>query len=293
MEQNKTLANAVKLLSNGKLQEAELELTAIVSDNSEDADALSSLALVEIYKGEYDDALQLLVSAIRIKPNVARLHFLISLVLAKLHRTDESDEFFISGMELDPNDDRIPRFQAALLIEQGDFDRALSILSDYILDHPDETWDAWNDLGMMYYASEQFELAQQSFIKSAQSANSLGLSIPFIHFNLGLCFNVQGEYENAKKQFSIAIELDPELAPAWSALALLIAEDGEFERAIEFIEKSIELQPQEPSHWFSMGQVYELSGDSEASNHYFSEGYKLLKSLYPDKNVPNGTGGQG
>ena len=293
MNNDKKLSDAIKFFISGRLEKAELNLTTIVSDDSENADALSTLALIKIYKGEYDDALNLLASAVRIKPNIARLHFLISFVLAKLHRTDEANEFFLSGMELDSNDEKIPRFQAAILIERGQFDTALDILSEYILDHPEETWDAWNDLGMLYYASEQFELAKQSFIKSAQSASLLGLSIPFVHFNLGLCFNVQGDYENARKQFSTAIALDPELAPAWSALGLLLAKDGEFERAFEFIEKSIELQPQEPSHWFAMGEAYELYGDGQASNHYFTEGYKLFKSLYPDNKVPEGTGGQG
>lgn len=293
MEQNETLKNALKMLAHGNLFQAERELTAIVSDDSENADAISSLALIKIYKGEHNNALELLGYALHLRPNVARLHFLISFALAKLHRTDESEEFFLSGMELDSNDERIPRFQAALLMEQGEIDNALAVLSPYMLDHPDETWDAWNDLGILYYSSEQFELARQSFVKSAQSAQSLGLSIPFIHFNLGLCYNVQGDYENARRQFSIAVELDPELAPAWSALGLLVAENGEFERAVKFVRESIKIEPQEPSHWFAMGQVYELSGDDEASNNCFAQGYKLLKSIYPDKNVPDGTGGRG
>ncbi|RKZ34589.1 hypothetical protein DRQ33_01830 [bacterium] len=288
----KKFRRAIELLSRGKLEEAEIELTAVLSVESDKVDALSSLALIKIYMANYQEAISLLGEAIRLNPEIARIHFLMSLALAKLHRLDEAEQFFLSGIELDPHDDAIPRFQSAIAMEKGNIDKALMELSSYVLENPEQTWDVWNELGTLYYMDQQFEYAKQSFSQSIRSAASMGLNIPFVHYNLGLCFNAAGKYDDAKEQFSIALELDSQLAPAWSALGILVAAEGEYEKAIDYINHSIELEPEVPSHWIAMGQVYELFGDKQSATHYFTQAYRAYRSYFPDSNVPEGSGGQ-
>jgi len=274
------------LVALGKFADAEIALQSLRLQNPDDPDVALALALLDIYRASYEEALPLLGEALRKKPNVARIHILLALVLAKLHRTDEAEQFYQGAQEINPDDERLSRVQAAILIETGKFEEALQILASYSLDHPDDSWDVWNDLGTLYYVAEQFDRAEESFKRAIESAGEMGLTIPFVHFNLALCNNAQGRYEDAKEQLSITLEADAELAPAWSALGLLVAADGDIERAEEFIQKAIELQPEEPSHWYAMGQVMELAGDQESASHYMREGYRAAQRLQPTGEVP-------
>ncbi|RKZ25700.1 hypothetical protein DRQ26_05515, partial [bacterium] len=239
------------------------------------------------YAANYSEALPLLKSSLAQKSDVARVHILIAFVLAKLNRIDEASEFLKSAAQLDAEDERIQRVEAVILTSQGRFEEALASLSRYALDHPDDTWDVWNDLGMLYYQQEQYQQAEDSFRQAIKSAGAMGLVIPFVHFNLALCFNAVGRYSDAKEQLSIALEEDSELASAWSVLGLLVAVDEDYERAIEYIERAIDLQPENPSHWFAMAQVMEIYGDQSAAQHYFEEGYKAAQNIQALREIPD------
>ena len=275
------VSEALALVFLGKFADAELALSAMRTKEPDNPDICEALAILRIYAADYENALPLLDEAMRKMPDSARACILVALSLVKLHRLDEAAELYKIACELAPDDERLIRVEGAILIEQGNYDEALDCLSRYALEHPDDPWDVWNDLGSVYYAMQQFE-------RAIEMAKRMGLSIPFVHFNRALCANALGNYENAKEYLSIALEADCELAPAWAALGLLIAADGEYERAADFIAKAIELEPEEPSHWYAMAQVMELSGDNEAASHYLTEGYKAAKRLQPDGEIPDG-----
>ncbi len=282
------LVSALAMIYAGKFADAEFALQSMLAKDSGNADVMLALALLRLYSADYEEALSLLRDAVAQKPDVARIHILISFALAKLDRIEEAIEFLNNAYELDGGDERIRRVEAVILTSQGKFDEALESLSRYALDHPDDPWDVWNDLGTLYYKQEQFQQAEDSFQQAIKSAASMGLIIPFVHFNLALCFNAIGKFTDAKEQLSIALEEDGELASAWSTLGLLVAADEEYDRAIEYIERAIDLQPENPAHWFAMAQVMEILGDQNAAQHYFEQGYKAAQNLQPDREIPDG-----
>lgn len=280
----KSIKTAFALVALGNFADAELALKALHAENPENPDILLGLAILLIYSADYESALPLLKKAMYKKPKVARIQILLSLVLAKLHRVDEAQEFFSSIYELAPEDDRLIRVRAAILMEQGKLSEALDSLSRYALNHPDDPWDVWNDLGSLYYQQEQYEQAEEAFRFALKSAENMGLNIPFVHFNLALCCSACGRYDEAKEQLSIALESDSELAPAWAALGVLVANDEDFDRAINFVGRAIELQPENPSHWYAMAQVMELFGDHKAAERCIGEGYRV--SLGQQSRIP-------
>ncbi len=280
--QANNISSVFALVRMGRFYEAVNTLEALLAKASDDMELVLAMASLKMYAGEYEEALQLLTEYVQKIPNDGHAYRLISLALAKLHRVEEATEFFNIAREIDPANENNERIESAIYMENNRPIEAFGKLMSYVLAHPDNSWDVWNDLGSLYYLQEQFESAKESFEKASDCAYGMGLVIPFVHFNLALCLNALGEYEEAKQQLSIALEHDAELAPAWSVLGLLVAADGEFERAVDFVERAIRLQPEQPSHWFAMGQIYEMNGDSEAAGHYFAEGYKAYLQLQPD-----------
>lgn len=276
------ISRAFSLLAKGLFSDAELLLEVLHAKDPSNCDVVLGLATLRMHCADYEKALDLLLRAAEMRPEIGRIHLLIALALAKLHRPREAQEFLATARELDASDERIPRVEAAILMEEGKLEQALELLTTYALDNPEGSWDVWNDLGTLYYQLEQYERAQESFRRAIDVAQTMGLDVPFVHFNLGLCHNAVGDYDAAKDEFSAALALDSSFAPAWAALGLLIAADGDYERAADFVGRAIDIDPDTPAHWYAMGQVMEFAGDKQAAKHYFTEGYKALRRQRPE-----------
>ncbi len=282
------IRNAFKLYSQGKFEEAEIEFAKVLVGEPDDPDALTGMGLIKVHMGEYDQALTFLGEALKRRPKVARLHYLMALTLLKLGRLDESEEYFYSGLEIDPEDALASRYQALKLYAQGNYEEALKRYSDFVSENPGQMWDVWNELGTLYYINQQYEFAREAFENAIELARAMNLSLPFVHYNLGLCYNAMSDYAAAREQFSIALEMDSQLAAAWAALGVLIAYDEDYDRAVEFVDRAIEIEPENPSHWLAMAKVYELSGDKSAADHYYTQAYQLFREISPDFEIPDG-----
>ena len=287
-ESEKRIKEGFRLYAEGKFEDAELEFSRALSEDLSSADAYMGMGLIKFHLGEYDLALGYLGEALRLRPEVARLHYLVALTLLKLGRGDEGDEYYESGREIDRHDEMAVRYQALRLYSRGQYEEALKKYRDFVEDNPNQMWDVWNELGTLYYINQQYELARESFQNAITLAGQMNLSLPFVHYNLGLCYNAMSDYPAAREQFSIALEMDSQLAAAWAALGVLIAYDEDYDRAIEFVDRAIELEPENPSHWLAMAKVYELSGDKAGAQHYYSQAYQLLRELSPDLEIPDG-----
>ncbi len=269
------LQKAFAKLACGKLAESEQLFTNLLPEKPIRAEALIGLAVIKTYTADYDEALVFLREAAELLPDNARINSLLAFALAKLNLIDEAQQFAARAVELNCDDEFLPRAQTALCMAAGDAERALSFLRTYIDEHEDALWDTWNDLGQIYYALEQYELASEAFLAAEKSAAMLGVSIPYVHYNLGLCENARGDLDGAKLHFALALKLDPELAPAWAALGTLVCADGDFDRAIDLAYRAVELVPDNPSFWMALAQIYDSKGDSSTAEEMRKQAFSI------------------
>ena len=68
---------------------------------------------------------------------------------------------------------------------------------------------------------------------------------PVAHFNLGRAHAARGEFEQARQQFSKAIELRPDYILARLALAQLQVSRGEFDAALKTAEQVLQIDPEQ------------------------------------------------
>ncbi len=270
-----SLHKAFAKLACGKLSESEQLFTSLLPEKPIRAEALIGLAVIKTYTADYDEALIFLREAAELLPDNARINSLLAFVLAKLNLIDEAQQFIARAVELNCNDDFLPRAQTALCMASGDAERALTFLRTYIDEHADALWDTWNDLGHIYYSLEQYELAFESFSMAEKNAAALNLNIPYIHYNLGLCESARGDFDGAKVHFALALKLEPELAPAWAALGTLICADGDFDRAVDLAYRAVELAPDNPSFWMALAQIYDAKGDSSTAEEMRRQAFSI------------------
>jgi DNA-binding winged helix-turn-helix (wHTH) protein/Tfp pilus assembly protein PilF len=104
------------------------------------------------------------------------------------------------------------------------------------------------------------ELFRKALVADTADVNALtGLSIALSHqvtkFNQSAGLLVE-----ARQQAELAIELDPEHAQAWAALAFVDDASGEVEQAIKGYEKAISLNPENTSTISSLAYLYGVKG---------------------------------
>lgn len=82
-EEIATLQKAVELSNSGKYTEAVTELQKVITNDPNNADAYLSLGVVYTQLGNIDNAEQVLVKAISIKPDLLAAHYTLALIYEK------------------------------------------------------------------------------------------------------------------------------------------------------------------------------------------------------------------
>ncbi|WP_449419346.1 tetratricopeptide repeat protein [Phormidium nigroviride] len=94
--------------------------------------------------------------------------------------------------------------RSQILLDAGDFSRALDILTKLIADSPDFA-EAWNRRAVLYYTQGEYQ-------KSLDDCEVV-IKINPIHFGalhgLGLCYAALGNYRKAIVAFRQALEIQP------------------------------------------------------------------------------------
>ncbi|OCR01872.1 hypothetical protein BCD67_05085 [Oscillatoriales cyanobacterium USR001] len=94
--------------------------------------------------------------------------------------------------------------RSQILLEAGDFSRALNMLTKLISEYPDFA-EAWNRRAVLYYTQGNY---QKSLIDC-----EMVIKLNPIHFGalhgLGLCYAALGNYRNAIHAFRRTLEIQP------------------------------------------------------------------------------------
>ncbi|MBS0263979.1 MAG: tetratricopeptide repeat protein [Planctomycetes bacterium] len=77
----------------------------------------------------------------------------------------------------------------------------------------------------------------------------------------GLIYQDRGEFERARTEFEIAIELDPHNADAYSLRAIVWQELGKLDKAEADFSRAIKLDPQDASNYFLRGILRRQRGE--------------------------------
>jgi Tfp pilus assembly protein PilF len=130
----------------------------------------------------------------------------------------------------------------------------------YVIEkEPERVPLAYNNLGMFFYNSGQFDMAIENFGK-AVAVKSVYIDA---YSNRGMAFYRIGQYNEAIENFDKAIALDPEYYKAYNNRALAFGKIGRFDRAIEDYNKTIALKPSSPRVYLNRGNLYFKTGRKE------------------------------
>ncbi len=77
------------------------------------------------------------------------------------------------------------------------------------------------------------------------------------HFEKGVDYINQGDYEQAIEEFNRVISIDSEYVDAYCGIGIAYLNQKNYKKAIEAFEKATALDPDEPIAYYLLGRAYE------------------------------------
>ena len=129
-------------------------------------------------------------------------------------------------------------------IARGDLSAAEASLS-VALEYTPRFVEAWVNLGYVELRRGNFDQARRDFLR----ARDLNQDIPAPHHALGLLADREGLGGVAEEYYRAALKVDPGFAPARANLARRLFERGQYENAREQFERLVQVAPDQIEGW--------------------------------------------
>jgi tetratricopeptide (TPR) repeat protein len=131
--------------------------------------------------------------------------------------------------------------------------------------HSDYSAEIHYDLGLYFYEQGEFDLSLRHYRKAAE----IDPGFPEAYFGIGLLFYTLGDDENAIKFYLRSLECNPRDADTRNNLGLIYYRRGELDLAREQIEEALRLQPRFPDALYNLGLVYYQENRLEVAVRHF------------------------
>lgn len=175
---------------------------------------------------------------------------------------------FHEAMEMSPDLVQPYSALAGIYLDAKDYEQAAAMADKVLELQPDDT----RALRVLYdaYRGTGNEAQAEAVLKRLKAVDK-GTDTAIRVFNEGAEAARLGDLETAKKRFQEALEVDPELAPAYAALATVHLTQSHYAEALAAADKALELDPGRPDALRSKFWAYRGLGDEANAQTVFQE----------------------
>jgi tetratricopeptide (TPR) repeat protein len=163
---------------------------------------------------------------------------------------------------------RMKAFEAA----EGKFKQALSRnLND---------WEAWNNLGVVYKAQDNFKEALNALIKAERGLPDRA-DIPY---NIANIFKSQGKYQEALDKYQQSLKINPSFSMAWNNIGLVHEEMGNHDQAEQAYLQGLKHDPRNPNILYNLGLTEKRKGNWQKAQESFALSLKTRPGWHASRN---------
>lgn len=137
-------------------------------------------------------------------------------------------------------------------------------------------WAIHYNLGLAYYLNKNYEDARQEF-DTALNLPSFDRQDGLIYNNRGLAKKALGNNEEAKKDFLKVLEAEPQSVEAITNLGTVFFEQGNYIEAEKQFKKGLEINPSETSLIFNLARTWAKLGRHNDAILYYEKLLKMQK----------------
>jgi tetratricopeptide (TPR) repeat protein len=217
------------------VESAESRLNEAIKFDPHFDQAILLLAELKIRKGIPAAAVDLLAPLTKERPQIAQAHYLLASAYLAQQKRDEALAVYRQMTELFPKDPQPSFLTGSILLGQGQqqdarqaFEKSVEISPDY-LPAIERLVDL--DIAAKQYAPAMDQV-QKLIDKDPKQAQPWALR--------GKIYGAQGDFTHAEADLLKAIELDPNLVPAYLLLAQLYIATNRQQQAVEKLNESID-----------------------------------------------------
>lgn len=192
------------LFNAGRFSEAESQAQALVQRDPKAGQGWHILAMARLAQSNYQAALEPLRRALKLKPEVAELHYNLGYVLERLDRPEEAVAAYRRAVQIKPN-----------------------------------LAEAHNNLGNVLKDLKRYEEALAAY----QRAAVMNPSAAEIRMNKGDALSCLGRLEEAVGMYRNALDLKPDLPEAYNSLSSVLGLLGRHEEALDASRQALRLKP--------------------------------------------------
>ena len=267
---------AIELIKQGKLQEAEAIYKELISTGTNNHIVYGNLASLCGMQGRIKELIGFLNQALQLKPNYPEAHYNLGIALQKQGDLTAAITSYNKALQLKPNYPKAHNNLGNAHKDQGDLILAIASYNTAISLNPNYI-DAHNNLGITRYKQGNLTAA----IASYNTALKLQPNHPEAHYNLGIALQKQGDLTAAITSYNAATKLRPDYTDAHYNLGLALQEQGDPAAAIASYKTAIKLKPNYPEVHNNLGLALQEQDDSAAAIASYKTAIKL-KPNYPE-----------
>ena len=216
------------------------------------------LALEKEKNGETDEAILLLEIEVQRNPEHSEAWGL----LGKLHAYNDDDGraicAMLKGLEIDPYNLDLLMSLGISCTNEFDQTQALNFLKTWIQNHP-------------LYAEIPVDQAnfKEDILEAFKVAVSINNQDPDTYQALGVLYYMTNNFELAEESFRAALFLKPNDAALWNRLGASLAKQSKSPEAFQCYHKALEIKPDFVRTWSNLGLAYEHIKDHESAARFY------------------------
>ena len=261
---------AVTLIHQGKLEEAERLHRQLIKAGSKNHIIYCNLAAICGMQGRYEELVEFLNKALELNPNYPDAHNNLGVALKDQGDVEAAITSYKTALQLNPDYPDALYNLGVAFIEQGDLDAAIASFNKTIDLNPNYP-DAHNYLGIALMEQGDLDAAVASFTKGLE----LNSTQREIHNNLGNALQERGDLDAAVACYNTAIELSPQYPEAHNNLGNALMEKDDLVAAIDSLQKAINLNPYYPDAYNNLGNALSEQGDLDVAIACYNKALEL------------------
>ncbi|HLH32665.1 MAG TPA: tetratricopeptide repeat protein [Terriglobia bacterium] len=200
------IVHADLIAEKGKVDDGIKALQQLQKGNDEDLDVLSSMVSVYQRAKKYDQAQNVLNTAIQRFPNEEQVYFLQGSLDEKQKKYPEAEKAFRKALEIQKDDPAVMNYLGFMFADRGvRLDEAQSLVEKAVKAEPSN--GAYLDsLGWVYFKQNKMDLAEEYLKKAIIFVNTDSS----IHDHMGDLYFKTKRYDDARNEWNKSIQLSTE-----------------------------------------------------------------------------------
>lgn len=252
------LAQASALRRQGQIADAERLYASVLEIAPDNADALHSMGILKLTRGEPGEALRLIGAAMASRAPTPRMLFDLGLAFNALNQHQKALDSLDLAIQLQPDFFEAHGNRGAMLAALGRHDEAIDSYRKAIAIRPDFA-DAYSNLGSALTQLQRHDEA----LASLDRALALRADYPDALYNRGNALKPLQRYKEALANYDRAIALQPNHADAHNNRGQVLRELERYDEALASYDRALALRPQHVMAHCNAAALRLLTGDFE------------------------------